>query len=103
MIIIWIQKKKYYYRCEEPPISSLCNKRICKNKKFGVGGGEEEIPYELGTLIKIDTDPPTWFIDVDGHRLELSTEDLMSQERFRRKCVDTINKLPRTIKKYIKQ
>jgi hypothetical protein len=39
-----------------------------------------------------------WFIDVDGTRVELATEDLLSQARFRKLCVERINKLPRKLK-----
>lgn len=93
-----LQKKTYFYKCNDQPLSGFCNKDVCKNRKYGIGGDDTEPPYVLGTLIKIDSDPPTWFIDVDGVRLELSTDDLLSQDKFRKLCVERINKLPKKVK-----
>jgi hypothetical protein len=93
-----LQKKDYFYKCNDQPLLSVCNKEICKKRKFGIGGDDTEPPYVLGTLIKIDSEPPTWFIDVDGVRIELSTDDLLSQEKFRKLCVERINKLPKKMK-----
>ena len=48
----------------------------------------------MSSLTKIDGDPPIWILDVDGQRLELSTDGLISQTRFQKDCVAQINKLP---------
>ena len=47
------------------------------------------------SLTKFNTNPPIWFLDVDGGgRLELETDDLHNQRRFQRKCMERLNVLP---------
>jgi hypothetical protein len=57
-----------------------------------------EFNLNLGSLLKITTEPPVWIIDIEGIRVQMDTEDLMMQERFRRVCVMAVNKLPPRIK-----
>ena len=58
------------YRCKDQPICGVCNAAKCRTKKFGVGFEEEQMP-EFGTLSKINSNPPQWFLDVDSKRVEL--------------------------------
>ena len=41
-----------------------------EQKKFGVGFEEEQMP-ELDTLTKIKSNPPQWFLNVSGSRIEV--------------------------------
>jgi len=94
-----LSKKDYFYPCNKPPCVNLCNKDLCKKRKFGIAELDaKDLGINLGDLIKVMTDPPIWFIDVEGVRIELDTEDLVSQERFRKLVVSAINKLPGKIK-----
>jgi hypothetical protein len=94
-----LNKKTYYYPCTKAPICNVCNKDLCKKRQYGVGDSAgTEFDISVGSLIKIMTDPPTWIIDIEGVRMELETEDLLSQERFRRLCVSAVNKLPSRLK-----
>ena len=53
----------------------------------------------MHSLTKFKTDPPIWFLDVDGGgRLELTTDDLQIQKRFQRRCIDCLNIMPTKIK-----
>lgn len=99
MITRSLNKKTYYYPCTKAPICNVCNKQLCKKREFGIGDqGGTDFDIAIGTLVKIMTDPPTWIIDIEGIRMELETEDLLNQERFRRLCVSAINKLPSKLK-----
>lgn len=92
-VIKSVKKKDYYYTCTRPPICGHCNLTICKSRKFGVGPSNK-LPT-LHSLTKFDTDPPIWFLDVDGGgRLELSSDDLQNQNRFQRRCIDCLNIMP---------
>jgi hypothetical protein len=71
---------------------------MCKKREFGIGYGDDNVALDLGLLTKIMTDPPIWVIDVDGVRLELATDDLLRQERFRKICMEKINRLPPRVK-----
>ncbi len=89
-------RKEYFYTCNKDPIASVCNKEVCRTRKFGIGNTSEGslAPVMLGALTKIDSNPPMWIIDVEGYRLELTAEDLMQQQRFRKMCMEKVNKLP---------
>jgi len=93
-----VKKKSYFYKCTLPPLLGYCNRRVCGAREFGIGGGDDQPPYELGTLVKINSVPPTWFIDVDGVRIELMTDDLLKQDKFRKLCVERIDKFPRKMR-----
>ena len=91
-IIKQLSKKDYFYKCEDQPIVSFCNKAVCVTRKFGVGPGQ--LNNDLSSLTKIDGDPPIWILNVDGQRVELSTESLVSQTIFQKECVGQINRFP---------
>lgn len=92
-----LKKKDYFYKCEEPPIRPLCNKPMCRRCEFGVGGAGQ-VAVEITGLMRVDTRPPVWYADVDGERLQLSTEDLINQRRFAAKCMERLGKWPTAMK-----
>ena len=92
-VIKSMKKKEYNYTCDQSPIQSFCNASKCRGCKFGVGTGNG-LP-SLGTLTKLTTTPPTWFIDIEGGgRLELTTEQLQNPRMFQLVCMDTMNIMP---------
>jgi len=95
IIVKQLQKKDYFYKCDDQPIASFCNKDVCMTRKFGVGPGQRN--NELTSLTKINGDPAIWLMNVDGARVELSTEALVSQKIFQKECVSQINKFPLTM------
>lgn len=92
-VIKSLKKKEYNYSCNQAPIQPFCNAVKCRTCKFGVGTGSG-LPT-MGTLTKLETVPPTWFIDIeDGGRLELCTEDLQNARGFQLVCMNTLNMVP---------
>tara|TARA_R110002012_G_scaffold151533_2_gene311478 strand:- start:675 stop:1415 length:741 start_codon:yes stop_codon:yes gene_type:complete len=86
-----VNRKGYdKYRCKDAPINVVCQSRLCRTKRFGVGYGEEQMPL-LGNLIKYTSTPPQWFLDVDETRIELKTEQLYSSPLFALACLDQAN------------
>jgi hypothetical protein len=86
-----VDRKGYdKYRCKDAPINSVCQSGLCRMKKFGVGYGEEEMPI-LGNLTKYKSNPPQWFLDVSGTRIELKSEQLYSPPLFALACLDQAN------------
>ena len=82
LLIKSLNRKGYdKYRCKEQPICGVCNPAKCRTKKFGVGFDEEQMP-ELDTLTKIKSNPPQWFLNVGGKRVELKTEQLHNPNLF---------------------
>lgn len=86
-----LTKKDYEYTCKEEPMRSHCDSVACRVRKFGVGRGGGEFPVISG-MSKLDADPPIWFVDVEGARLELSTDELQQYQRFHRACMQRVNK-----------
>ena len=86
-----VNRKGYdKYRCKDAPINAVCQSGLCRTKRFGVGFGEEEMP-PLGNLTKYKSSPPQWFLDVDGTRIELRSEQLYSSPLFALACLDQAN------------
>ena len=78
------------YRCKEQPICGVCNTAKCRTKRFGVGFEDEQMP-ELDTLTKIKSNPPQWFLNVAGNRVELKTEQLHNPNLFAIAVLDQAN------------
>ena len=78
------------YRCKDQPICGVCNAAKCRTKKYGVGYEEEQMP-ELDTLTKIKSNPPQWFLNVSGKRVELKTEQLHNPNLFAIAVLDQAN------------
>lgn len=84
-----LRKNDYRYKCSDQPIVSFCNPAACRTRKYGIGGAGSMPSME--SLSKLDTDEPVWFMDVGGHRIELTTDDLQQPARFQKRCMEVIN------------
>ena len=90
-----LKKKEYQYKCSDQPICNFCNKDLCRSRKHGVGGGANT--PTVANLRKYDSEPPLWFLDVNGSPVELDTDGLQRQPRFQTLCMEQINFMPRTV------
>lgn len=98
VILKSVDKKSYFYRCKEAPISSVCNRAICGRREHGVNKSGNDPGVTLDGLIKILTDPPIWLLNVNGKRLKLNdTEDLIQQVRFYKVCLNSQNIVPNRV------
>ena len=91
-------KKEYNYKCKDAPINAHCNASVCRTRRSGVGQSTHEGP-SITALSKYARDPPLWFLDVEGHRIELTSEELQQQHKFQIVCMNKINIAPPTMKK----
>lgn len=94
-------KKDYRYQCSKPPLCNFCNSSACRRSKYGIGG-EDFLPAQR-SLTRIETSPVIWFLDLEmpngkTERISLTTEQLHRHYLFQRRCMETIRKLPPTIK-----
>ena len=90
-LLVSVNKRGYdKYRCKDQPICGVCNAAKCRTKRFGVGFEEEQMP-EMDTLSKIASNPPQWFLNVDGKRIELKTEQLHNANLFALALLDQAN------------
>jgi len=91
-----LEKKDYAFTCKQEPLQSHCNKSLCRSRKFGIGFHNSH-PV-VGGLTVVESEPPVWFINVDGARLELSTKQLQMQVEFQRACMEQMYKMPAKMK-----
>jgi hypothetical protein len=81
-----VEKKEYQYPCKDEPICSHCNAVACRARKYGVSWSEN-VPMISG-LAMLESDPPIWFVDVEGERLEVTTSDLQNFKLFHKLCME---------------
>lgn len=93
-----LMKKEYKYKCKDAPINSFCNSGLCRTRKHGIGADAPDAP-QISALSKYNSEPPLWFLDINGKRLELETDSLFNQVAFQKTCVERINMLPPTLRK----
>lgn len=89
-------KKEYGFPCDQEPLKSFCNKSLCKTKKFGIGSHAKHV--EITGLCVVKSEPPVWFCDVGGQRVELTTDDLQTSQRFQKACMEQIHTMPPMMK-----
>jgi hypothetical protein len=97
-------RKDYAYPCQKSPIMEHCNKEVCRHRKYGVGSVGEPPSldnYNFGALTKILMTPPVWIFEIDGSRLQLTTDELMSYNKFRIKVVETCDILLPVVKQHV--
>lgn len=94
-----LRKKGYSYRCKEPPINAVCNRQICLTCEYGVGNEEDDPGVVFGDMLKIDfKHDPLWIWTINGKRIELTIDDLVHQQQFKKKVGAQLNLMPRSIK-----
>jgi hypothetical protein len=85
-------KKDYFYKCNQAFLKNFCNIKKCRDTTYGVGGDYQDI--KLIGLIKNCTEPPIWFVEIEGYgRIQCFTESLLNQYNFQKVCMEQINKV----------
>jgi len=100
VIIKSLKRKDYFYSCKKAPLCNYCSKDICRQREFGIGNGSNGDDPELmfDSITQIQTDPPTWIVGINGVRLKLETEDILSQSKFAKACAENLRFLPKPMK-----
>lgn len=89
-----LRKKVYHYKCDQPPISLMCNKAACRERRNG-SEGEAISSLSFEEFIQYETDPPyyEWFIN--GQVLKFFREsDIINQAAFRELVFRKLHYLP---------
>tara|TARA_E500000318_G_C3547200_1_gene207237 strand:- start:49 stop:1554 length:1506 start_codon:yes stop_codon:yes gene_type:complete len=90
-------KKDWGYKCNDQPMCSLCDKTLCRSRKFGIG--QEVLFPNLTDLQVIDLEDPYYYLNVDGERLKLeSVKHLRQQSLFQEACMVQLKSRPPTLK-----
>ena len=101
-VVIKSLQKGYQYKCKDQPINSFCNVNVCKTRKHGVGA--ENVSQQLGSLSKLETEPPIWFLEIptddneDDLKIQLTTEELQIQTKFQKRAMEVLTIMPPLMK-----
>ena len=91
------EKKEWGYKCNDQPMCSLCDKKLCRSRKFGIG--QEIIFPSLTDLQVVNLEEPYYYMNVDGDRLYLdSAKHLANQTLFQEECIKQLRINPPTLK-----
>jgi len=96
-VISSLSRAQYKYLCEQEPLASNCKKEECLLREFGVSSSEP-VPLKIHSLTRLDVIPPKWFLSIEDQRVEITTDVLLSQNSFRKMCVEKLLCLPPKIK-----
>ncbi len=94
-IIRSLDRKDFFYKCNDIPCRTYCNKELCRECEFGIG--EEGLGEPVkGTMTVYDSDPPIYFLDLDGiGRICIGIEELTSPLGLRKACITQLRRDPK--------
>lgn len=84
-------KRDYQYKCKDEPMRSHCDSILCRKKRFGVTGTGGMVIPQITSIKKLDSQPPVWFVDIEGAKIECQTEDLQRWDRMQRLLIEKLN------------
>jgi hypothetical protein len=87
-----VAKKDYGPPCKQEPFASYCDRAACE-----LGRNPDDVA-KVGGLTVIQSEPPYYFMDVNGKRVELTVDALQNQTQFHRACIAQINFYPLSMK-----
>ena len=91
-------KKEFFYKCNEEPMCSHCDKELCKTRTYGIGG--DTVFPMLTDLQKILLDTPYYYVNVDGQRVRLENATVLYDQRlFQIAVLEQIDLILPTVKK----
>ena len=86
------EKTDYQYKCKDQPMCQVCVSNVCAQRQFGIGGEGES---KISDLTKLQSDGESiYFLNVDGQRVVLTTQDITNETKFHDACVEQINVWP---------
>lgn len=91
------KKDSYEYRCSEAPIKAYCNRSSCMTCPFGIGNSGGTF-LQIDNLRMLEGDPVLWYVNIGEHRLVMTSEDLLNQSKFKQKVMETVRRVPTTMK-----
>lgn len=90
-----VAKSKYEYLCNLEPQCSVCDKEVCMTRKWGVGPqrGIDYAQSDIDRIIKINSDPPLYYVIINGATVKMTTDQLLSPGKFRRRVYEVTGEL----------
>jgi hypothetical protein len=96
-IVKSVSRKDYAYTCKQPPICNYCEKSKCMRREYGVGGIGGGLAIEVDAITKYETENKSsvrWYVEMQGERIEVTTQQLLDQRQLQKLCVEKLNKCP---------
>jgi len=95
-----LKRKDYNFPCKKQPLAGFCNREICRARPYGIGAstGPEDPGVMIDGLTQLQGETPIWFVTVNGVRMQITTDELLNQGRFARKCVEKLRFFPNQMK-----
>lgn len=92
-IIAHLGRKEYIYTCKDKPLSGVCQRRACIKKEFGIGPADAQEYFGIGieNVIRLETQKPIYFADMNDKRVVFEATDLNSQAKFRELMINQVN------------
>ena len=92
------RKPDYGFKCQDSPMKDYCDRELCRQAKFGIGGAGGETFPEINGLTIMLSDPRVYYVNVDGQRIELNTSQLNNPRDFQVKCLYDLRMRPPLMK-----
>ncbi len=92
-----LERKEYFYTCEQEPFKSYCDKELCISRRYGIGDDTEQA-VNIGNLLIQLSEPRLYFLTVQGERIQINSEQLQNQTLFQRACIEQIQVAPPIMK-----
>lgn len=97
-----LRKKDYSYKCRQSPCVNYCNKKLCKEREYGVGKqGGYFSPLIFGKLTQLKTSQPYYEWEVkekEGNEFKIlrfrNEDEIIKQDAFLRLCFRELCCLP---------
>lgn len=111
-IVKSLDKKKYIYKCQEPPLCQACDKSICGQREFGIQS--QHSPYKSAQSQKLtrpcildgvaspaechlpppsSEDEPFWVFTIDGQKMDVTVDMISSQAKFLREYLKKFRRM----------
>jgi len=82
-IIRNLDKKSYFYKCNDAPINAVCQKSLCMLQKYGIGGDDVDMDFKIEGSTRILTEDIYYIATVNGRRVHFDAHALCGQHAFR--------------------
>lgn len=89
------EKKEYQYKCKDPLLKQFCNANVCRDRDCGIDFSTEIKNLKKAT--RILTEPYVYAVEVEMEAglpatVYVETDELFSQEQFRKACSVQLHK-----------
>ena len=95
-----LAKDKYEYFCKQEPMCSICQKDLCLTRKWGVGPqhGEDYSDYDIDRIVKITSDPPIFYVIMNGDSIKMDPDTLFAGSKFRKRVWESTGRFVTPLK-----